>query len=425
MKFDDLEIAHEAQNVHVVVVGAGIAGCAAAFHLLRSGVGKVTIIDPVEPGGSTTSAGAGFVSHWSAGMIDMGPEGLTLQQYGLDFYRALAELGQDIGYRARGTLMLSLTPEGHEQHVRPVLESVHAPKEMQALEPAGIEKLTQGLVDTSRLYSAAYNPHGIQLETGKAIAVLGDLIREAGANMLIGSSVAGVEEHANGVRVTLDEGDVIEADAVILAAGAWNNSVLEQTGWKLPLLRVVATRILTDNRGLPGVSPTIQCRELRLWLRESYGSVLWGTAMGYRPFYQLAGDIKREPPAGHQNFPELVEALHAHQKEVLEDYFPSLVGSSVEECVQGIACYTPDNALLVGRVPGTKRIVVAGGDNESGVTHGPGMGRLAAEIATGRKVIADPHRFRLDRFEPAAFPDEAAVAAALEQHRVLRFREEA
>lgn len=421
MAFDDLNIAHEAQDTHVAVVGAGIAGCAAAFHLLRSGVRKVTVIDPQQPGGSTTSAGAGFVSHWSAGMIEMGAEGFALQQYGLDFYRNLADLGTEIGYRARGTLMLSLTREGHEQHVRPVLESPHAPKEMQALDPAGIERLTQGLVDTSRLYSAAYNPLGIQLETGKAIAVLADVIREMGAELKIGSAVATVEENAGGVRLTLADGEVVEADAAILTGGAWNNALLRGLGWQLPLLRVVATRILTDDRGLGGVAPTIQCRELGLWLRESFGAVLWGTAKGYRPYYQLLDDASAEPPTGHQAFPELLEELHTHQSEVLDGYFPPLVGSTVKEWVQGIACYTPDNALLVGRVPGSSRVVVAGGDNESGVTHGPGMGRLAAEIATGRAPITNPHRFRLDRFSPADFPDEAAVAKALEEHRALRW----
>lgn len=420
MNFDDLAIAHDAQDLHVAVVGAGIAGCSAAFHLLRAGVRKVTLIDPVQPGGSTTSAGAGFVSHWSAGMISMGAEGFGIQQYGLDFYRNLAEIGTEIGYRARGTLMLSLTQEGHEQHVRPVLESPHAPKEMQALDPAGIEKLTQGLVDTAKLHSAAYNPHGIQLETGKAIAVLADVIRELGVEMHIGRSVRSVVERGDKVIVTLADGE-IEADAAILAAGAWMNPLLKQTGWQLPLLRMVATRIMTDDRGLAGVSPTLQCRELGLWLRECFGAVLWGTGAGYRPYYQLMNDATAEPAPGHQNFPELHAILAEQKAEILDGYFPPLVGSTVAETVQGIACYTPDNALLLGRVPGMGRIVVAGGDNESGVTHGPGMGRVAAELAMGRTPLVDPGRFRLDRFTATQFPDEAAVYAAFEAHKANRF----
>ena len=84
---------------HIVVVGGGIIGCSTAYHLLRQGVKKVTLVEAGEPGSATTSAGAGFVSHWSAGMIPLGEEGFQLQQYGLDFYHMLHELGTEIGYR--------------------------------------------------------------------------------------------------------------------------------------------------------------------------------------------------------------------------------------------------------------------------------------------------------------------------------------
>ena len=62
----------------IVVVGGGIIGCSAAYHLLKAGVKNVTLLEAVEPGKATTGAGAGFVSHWSAGMIPVGGEGLKL-----------------------------------------------------------------------------------------------------------------------------------------------------------------------------------------------------------------------------------------------------------------------------------------------------------------------------------------------------------
>ncbi|WP_273691983.1 NAD(P)/FAD-dependent oxidoreductase [Ketogulonicigenium vulgare] len=420
--FDSLGIQHTAAAQHIAVVGAGIVGCATAFHLRRMGVQQVTLIDPMGPGGSTTSAGAGFVSHWSAGMVDMGAEGLRLQQYGLDFYRALSAVaegrGQDIGYRNRGTLMLSLTPEGHDRHIRPVLESPHAPPEMRGVTPAQIAEMTAGLVDGARLYSGAFNPHGIQLETDRAITLLGQLVQDEGVDFLP-RRVTAMAEDASGVTLTLDQGS-LHVDQVVLAGGAWNNALLAAFGYAMPLLRVVATRIRTEGRGLPAVSPTIQCRELRLWLRECFGAVLWGTGVGYRPWYQLQGE-GTAAPQGRQSFPELLEILKENQRDVLEGYFPPLRGAGVEQWVQGIACYTPDNNLIVGRVPGTSRVTVAGGDNESGVSHGPGMGRLAAEIATARATITNPHRFRPERFDKGQFPTEAAVAEGLAQHQVLRF----
>ena len=72
----------------IVVIGAGILGCSAAYHLLKAGVSDVSLLDAVRAGGGTSGAGAGFVSHWSAGFLEhFGEEGIALQKYGLDFYR--------------------------------------------------------------------------------------------------------------------------------------------------------------------------------------------------------------------------------------------------------------------------------------------------------------------------------------------------
>jgi hypothetical protein len=64
-------------------------------------------------------------------------------------------------------------------------------------------------------------------------------------------------------------------------------------------------------------------------------------------------------------------------------------------------------------------LYVIAGDNEVGVTHGPGLGRLMAEvIQAGGSDWVDVSRYRLDRFEPGAFPDEKAVAAAMSARRL-------
>jgi D-amino-acid dehydrogenase len=49
--------------VQVIVIGAGIAGAAAAYHLARRGA-DVTVVDAQRPG-PATAAGAGIVSPWA------------------------------------------------------------------------------------------------------------------------------------------------------------------------------------------------------------------------------------------------------------------------------------------------------------------------------------------------------------------------
>ncbi|TPI63740.1 FAD-binding oxidoreductase [Mesorhizobium sp. B3-1-3] len=394
---------------HIVVVGGGIIGCSTAYHLLKSGVKNVTLVEATEPGAATTSAGAGFVSHWSAGMIPAGEEGLRLQQYGLDFYRMLHELGTEIGYRPNGTLIMALTPQGREDFVMPVLRSPYAPKEMQDLNAAQIGEKMGGLVDPAKVHSGAYNPHGIQLDTKLALGVLVNEIKKLGGVVRDRTRVLKIEDAGGKVTLETDR-DSIEADGVVVAAGAWNNEVLASLDWHLPLLRVLATRVVTDDRGLPSTLPTIQCRELRLWLRETFGAIMWGTGSHYTPMHRLE-ESDLEPGQPHNR--ELMQSMVDHQMGKLQEVFPPLRGSQVANWSQGIPCYTPDVGLMVGHVPGHANIVVAGGDNETGVSHGPGLGRLATEILLDTPRLVDPARFRVDRYARDAFPSEEDVEASM------------
>lgn len=406
---------------HIVVVGGGIIGCSTAYHLLQSGVKKVTLLEATEPGAATTSAGAGFVSHWSAGMIPAGEEGLRLQQYGLDFYRLLHELGTEIGYRPNGTLIMALTPQGREDFVKPVLNSPYAPKEMQDLNATQIGEKMGGLVDPAKVHSGAYNPHGIQVDTKLALGVLVKEIERLGGVVRNKTRVRKVYDAGGKVTLETDR-ETIEADGVVVAAGAWNNEVLASLDWHLPLLRVLATRVVTDNRGLPSTLPTIQCRELRLWLRETFGAIMWGTGSHYTPIHRLE-EAELEPGQPHNG--ELMQSMVDHQMTKLQEVFPPLRGSKVANWSQGIPCYTPDLGLMVGHVPGHANVVVVGGDNETGVSHGPGLGRLATEILLDAPRFVDPARFRVDRYARDAFRTEGDVEAAMpawsSSHGAARF----
>jgi len=399
---------------HIVVVGGGIIGSCAAWHLLQAGV-RVTVLDAIRLAGATSGAGAGFVSHWSAGMIPMGEEGYQLQQYGLDFYRRLAARGQDIGLRANGTLMMALTQEGRETFVLPVLESPHAPKDMQELKPQEIAVKTQGLVDTDKVHCAAYNPHGIQFDTTLGLKLLVREIVGMGGDYHEQTPVIDIWEHNNSVFIETRQGKIIEADGALLAAGAWNGDLTKRFGWHLPMLRVLATRVTTNGRGLSANLPTIQCRELRLWLRETFGAIMWGTGGHYHPLHRLNKNIldKKKFEPGQPHVQTLMQKMVDEDHRRLEEFFPPLRGAQVASWAQGVPCYTPDRNPYLGFIPTTNHIVLAGGDNETGVTHGPGLGRLASEILLGRQTMVETANFRLDRFAQEQFLNEADVENAL------------
>lgn len=389
----------------VVVIGAGILGCSTAYHLLRSGARNVTVVDRNEPAGGTTAAGAGFVALWAAGMYNGGKSAFDLEQYSLDFYRRLYEDGHDFGYRNDGNLVLALTEEKWQNTVRPLARHPLASPATRTLGPAEVAEIT-GVIDAREVAGGVLMPSGVQVETGAAVAALATFITEMGGRIHTGATVEGIEVNGQRVTAVSTTSGVLPAAAVAIAAGAWTNQVLSHLGRRLPLLPVVATRVVTEPCGVPRSMPTIQCREIPVWIRESRGGFTWGTARGYRPAFRL----DRQLPVERPRVPELFAAVRADTGR-LARVFPGIAQLAVKSWVQGMPVYTPDGQLVLGPVPGFANAVVLGGDNETGVSHGPAMGRVAAELLRGETAFTDISRLRPDRFDRADFPDEESIEA--------------
>jgi sarcosine oxidase, subunit beta len=93
--------------------------------------------------------------------------------------------------------------------------------------------------------------------------------------------------------------------------------------------------------------------------------------------------------------------------------FPRLTEARVIRVIQGMPVYTVDRQFFVGEVPGNAGVWAVGGDNESGVSHGPGLGRLLADLVAGvDRPLCDASAWRLDRFSTDDYPDEEAVGQA-------------
>ena len=190
---------------------------------------------------------------------------------------------------------------------------------------------------------------------------------------------------------------------VVLAVGAWLNGLLEPTGWTLPLLPFVATRFVTDDLGIAPTMPTIQAKDFPLWIRESEGGFTWGSTRGAAAAHRLNPDWTDEPTERRLN-DDLVAAMTADVARISE-VFPALAGATTITVIQGMPVYTVDRQFFAGAVPDCEGLWAVGGDNESGVSHGPGLGRLMADLISGAaRPLCDATAYRLDRFGPQQFP---------------------
>ncbi len=398
-----------------IVIGGGIIGWSTAYHLQQQGVHDIAVIDMSHPSVATTGAGAGFVGEWAAGFgpKNWGKDELAIQQYGMQFYRELGKR-HDIHLRENGNMYLARTAHGYNTWVAPMREHPLAPSDTRHLSPRDIHDISGGSMAESEVYGAVYHPRGIQVHTAPAILALAHEVLRHGATPIYGKRVVQLNI-ANGhiTGVTTNDGVEYIAHKVIVAAGAWVNQLLSQIDVTIPLYRVVATRVISPASDIPSTLPTIMIPEQGAWIREHRAGLLWGTGDGYAPVHALAGHT---PIGTRPHYPELVTTLTNAVGASFQRLFPR-ASLQVAEWTQGIPAYSVDRLFCAGAVPGIAGLWVASGDNESGVTHGPGMGRMMADIVTtGTSTWVDTRKFALDRFA-TTYADEAAIGAAMPPRR--------
>ncbi|HEY0421448.1 MAG TPA: FAD-dependent oxidoreductase, partial [Acetobacteraceae bacterium] len=206
--------------MRVIVVGAGVLGASAAYHLARAGA-EVAMVDPMLEG-RATAAGAGIICPWASRVTD--PDWYRLSSAGARYYpelvRHLAEDGEtDLGYRRVGALCVAGEEGDLEQtEARIAARIAEAPEagRLDRLSPAEARRLFPPL----RPDMPALHVEGAARVDGRRLAAAlrrgamrhGAALREAPVSALVlaGGRVRGV---------ALD-GERMEADEVVVAAGA-------------------------------------------------------------------------------------------------------------------------------------------------------------------------------------------------------------
>ncbi len=410
------------QRAEVVIVGGGIFGCATALHLLERGVEDVVVLERDGLAQATSHAGGGFVGRWGGGYVPAwGEQELLLEAYALEFYRGLAEdRGLDFGYKRNGSLWAATTPAAWDSHLE-VIAKHPGVESKQTLTPEEVAEVT-GIIRASGVVGGVLHPDGCQVQAPRATKAIAHLVEAAGGRFHTRTPVTGLVVEGGRVEgVETGEGTIATRTAV-LAAGAWTNVLLRPVGAWMPMVPLIATRIITEPLGVPSTMPTLMLPEFTgLWIREEEGGLLWGAGYGVEPRTIFLG---QDPPERFDHLP-------------LDGYFETeRIGAQAEAAIplltqyrsprvaQGAPTYTPDLRGIVCGVPGADGLWVIGGDNEAGITHGPGYARLLADLVVdGTSAFADPAAFSSARFSEHLQRPEAVTEWAAQP--LLRPEEDA
>jgi len=210
--------------------------------------------------------------------------------------------------------------------------------------------------------------------------------RDRGATLRTGAGVAAVRvERGRVAGVALEDGEAVDADEVVLAAGAWAGALGDAVG---------ATTSLTPlRRHLALLEPAAPARTTVWCFLDGDAEVYWRPESGG----VLASPCDETPVA-----PSLPPAEGAALESLaarLEPVAPSLVDAPVRTAWACLRTYAADRELVLGpdpRVPGLSWLAGLGG---RGMTIGLAAGELLAETLRGRDP-AYSEAMRPDREDP-------------------------
>ena len=357
----------------IAIVGAGIVGSTAAYYLSKHADVQLTVFD--HGLGQATKAAAGIISPWFSKRRNKA--WYRLARLGADFYQDLIadlqEQGADTSfYQQTGVYLL----KKNEEKLTELYDLAQSRREespligdLKLMSRQEVQKKFPGLQGFGQLL---YAFGGARVE--------GSLLTET----LLEASGAEIQRCKVALQKT-DQGYMIDGryfDRVILAAGAWLGDLLAPLGYEL------------DVRPQKG-----QLRDFTLSAQtDDYPVVMPEGELDIIPF--LEGKVS--VGASHENdqgFDLTVDKgiLDQLQQEA-ETYLPGLSEAQVLKERVGIRAYTSDFSPFFGAVPGLKQVYAASGLGSSGLTTGPLIGYLLAQLAVGGQGTLDPADYPVENY---------------------------
>ena len=239
------------EQADILLIGAGIAGCSIAAHVLRLQPEiRVMLLDGAHVGaGSTSRSMAAFRHQWSV------PAHVAFSLYSAREYDAMAQRGVPIGFRRQGYLFLHDREETWREAARHAFDQSEAGAE--GVRTLSVAELTTGVscgaeIEDDAVVGAIFGARDGWLDPLAAAQAYLDEARAAGLDYRPGTAVTGLHtERGRLSAVVCADGLVVTAGRTVLCAGPWSAPLAAMADLDLPIRP--AKRYLYQTRPIAGV----------------------------------------------------------------------------------------------------------------------------------------------------------------------------
>jgi heterotetrameric sarcosine oxidase gamma subunit len=354
----------------VVIIGGGIIGVSALYHLAKRGVAAV-LIERKKLACGTTWHAAGIV-----GQLRESSAQTELSKYTARLFRELeAETGQATGYKQNGTINLALTDvrleqlrRSHDHAQRMNIESrLLAVEELKELWP---------WIDYDQVRGGFQVPSNGQVNPMDVTQALAKGAKQLGAQIFENTKAIRLASQSGRIMAVETDQGTIATDRVLLAGGMWTKDFAKAHGVTVPLHAAEHIYIVTEPvPNLPRDLPCLVIGEERAYWKEDAGKLLIGA---------FEADAK---PWGKKGIPDSFEFDELafdmdHMSSTLEVLFarmPMLNELGIKTFFCGPESFTPDGRPYLGPAPELQGLFIAAGMNSNGILNSGGVGLTMAE----------------------------------------------
>ena len=382
----------------VVIIGGGVIGTSALYHLAKAGWSDCVLLEKNELTSGSTWHAAGnvptFSSSWSL---------MNMQRYSAELYRGLGDaVNYPMNYHVTGSLRLAHTSERMQEFQRAKGMGRYQGID---IEICSVDELKNyyPFIKTHDLVGALYDPYDGDIDPAQLTQAFAKGARDMGAKIVRFCPVTGAKR-VNGEWVIETESGEIRCEFVVNAAGYRAQEVGRMFGREVPMMTMSHQYLLTDeipeleqwNKSGGKKLPLLRDVDVSYYLRqEKYGLNLGPYEKNCRGHW-MSDDDPMPADFSFQLYPDDLERLEAYIEDAMRRV-PLLGKVGVNKVINGPIPYTPDGNPLIGPMPGISNAFEACVFT-FGIAQAGGAGKVLSEWVTQGGTewdmwSCDPRRF--------------------------------
>ncbi|HUH50047.1 MAG TPA: FAD-dependent oxidoreductase, partial [Mycoplana sp.] len=366
------------ESAQIVIVGGGVIGCSIAYHLAKSGMNDIVILEQFQLTHGATWHAAGVV-----GQLRNSQNVTRMLRRSVELYDVLeADTGQAIDWKQVGSLRIASSKDRMKEFRRSATTARSFGMEMDLLTPKEAQALFP-IMTLDGVEGATYIASDGYVDPASLCQALAAGARKRGVKIVQGCEVTGFAIENRRVTAVETSMGTIRTDTVVNAAGMWGHELGKMMGTRVPAFAVEHQYLITDPiPDLPKGMPTVRDPDLLLyWKPETRGIVVGGYEANTPAFARDGIPRGWDQQLLQENYDRFEQlALNAAYRTPIV----STVG--VRKMINGAIPISADGDFVMGKVPELDNVFVSTGF-VYGIAASGGAGAVMAEwILEGRPV---------------------------------------